>query len=151
MSVEIASLISIFGGAKDLGIALINERDRQKAATIQIDFSEKIIEAQAQLSEVLGTVIEKDRVIQTLSERIRDLETKQNEKARYHLAKLGIGGNFFAYRLRPSGELIERNDEPEHFLCQPCFDAGKKGILVSRDVYGATSYRCPICKEDVCI
>lgn len=142
MLAEISSITTALVAAKDLGSALLNERDRQKAATIQIDLTDKIVQAQMQLAQVLGTIIEKDGRIQTLAERVRELEAQNTEKGRYRLAKLGVVGDCFAYQLRPATELDERVDEPTHFLCQPCFDAGKKGILQVGKIVAI----CPLCK-----
>ena len=77
-----------------------------------------------------------------LAERNRVLEAQQSERARYELAKLGVGGDFFAYRLRGVAELRERADEPPHFVCQPCFDAGKKAVLQVRGHIAS----CPLCR-----
>lgn len=145
MSAEIASLLTGLNGAISLVRALVNERDRQKAASIESDLTDRILQTQAKLAEVLGTIIEKDGTIQALSERIRVLESDQSEKARYRLAKVGSIGDFFAYELRPAAELPERSDEPAHFLCQPCFDAGNKGVL-RLNTYTAV---CPLCKTAV--
>lgn len=141
MLAEISSLVSSLAHAKNLGSALLDERDRQKAAAIQIDLTNQIVQAQGQLSQVLGAIIEKDGAIQTLTQRVRELEAQQAEKARYRLAKVGTLGNFFAYELRPAAELVERSDEPPHFVCQPCFDAGKKSVLHQRD----TIIKCYVC------
>ena len=126
---DIPLILSSLNSAQALAGALFEERDRQKAATIQFQLTEKIIQAQAKLSEVLGAVIEKDRAISALMERNRELEAAERERARYELAKLGSIGDFLAYRLRPVAELTERLNEPAHFTCQPCLDAGKKSVL----------------------
>lgn len=140
----IASLGSGLGLMKDLGGALLDERDRQKAAAIHIEFTEKLISAQAQLSQVLGAVIEQQRLVPVLEERIRELEAERAEKNRYVLAKLGTEREFFAYRLRTPAELVERVDEEPHFVCQPCFEAGKKIVLVGN---GEGYWACPVCKH----
>ena len=147
MSGEIGAFISILSVAGTMARGLVEERDRQKAAAIQIELSEKILQAQAKFSEILGTVIEKDGTIQSLRERIRELETNEAEKARYRLAKVGSLGHLLAYALRPASELAERADEPEHFVCQPCFDAGKKGVLH----IGPYAAHCPLCNVNVSI
>ena len=147
MSVEIGSLISILSSVGAMARGLVDERDRQKALAIQLDLSEKLLQAQAKFGEVLGAVIEKDRTIQALRERVGELEASQAEKARYRLAKVGTVGEFFAYQLRPADELTERSDEPVHFVCQPCFDAGKKGVLR----IGSYVASCPICQTSVSI
>lgn len=108
---------------------LVNERDRQKAAAIQIDFTNQVIQTQSHVLELLGSVIDQERLIPTLEQRIRDLEAAKAEKQRYVLAKLGTEREFFAYCLRPPAELLERADEVSHFVCQPCFEIGKKVVL----------------------
>lgn len=129
---------------KELGGLLLHERDRQKAATIHIQFTEKLIEAQAQLLQVLGAVTEQQRQIPVLEQRIRELEAGRAEKERYELAVVGVGGEFFAYRLRRPGELLERVDEVPHFVCQPCFEAGNKVLLCGN---GGGYWWCPVCKH----
>ena len=142
---DISLLLSSISGSIELGNLLVNERDRHKAAAIQIDLSEKLIQAQVQISQVLAAIIEKDGLIQSLSQRNRELEASQSDRARYQLAKLGAVGDFFAYQLRTPDELGDRSNEPNHFLCQPCLDAGKKSVLrISQ--YTAM---CNLCKVSV--
>ena len=123
---DVSTLVASISAAAELAKLLVNERDRQKAAAIESQLTDKITQAQIQLSQVLGAVIEKDGRIQVLTERVRELEAEQSEKQRYRLAKLGAVGDFFAYELRPAAELVERSDEPPHFICQPCFDIRKQ-------------------------
>jgi len=143
---DIPLLISSLAAAKDMAALLVDERDRQKAVAIQIQLTEKILQAQAQLAEVLGAVIEKDAATVRLAERCRELEAAQSEKARYQLAELMPGGHVFAYRLRARRELTERQDEVPHFLCQPCFDGGHKSVLAKADSMGRWVYSCRLCK-----
>lgn len=143
---DIPALLSSANALAHLGGLLVKERDSQKAAAIQIDFTNKLMEMQAKLSELLGTVIEQQRLIPTLEQRIRELQAQATEKSRYVLAKVGIEREFFAYRLRPAAELEERSDEVEHLLCQPCFDAGKKAVLIGN---GEGFWHCPLCKTGV--
>ena len=141
---EIGASIGSLLTLKDMSVALINERDRQKATAIQVEFTSKLIEVQAHIQQLLGTVIEKQGLVATLEQRIRDLEAASAEKARYVLSKLGTELEFYAYRLRPSAELVERADEIEHFVCQPCFEAGKKLVLVGN---GDGYWECPVCRH----
>ncbi len=138
-------LVSSINGAVELGKLWLNERDRHKAAAIQSDLTDKLLQAQAQVSQVLSAIIEKDGLVQTLAERVRELEAQQSERARYQLAKLGTVGDVFAYQLRPAAELVERSDEPSHFLCQPCFDGGKKSVL---RIQGTIAY-CSLCNVSI--
>ncbi len=141
---DINALISSLTSIGSIGKALIDERDRQKLATLQIDLSNKIIESQAQLLQLLGTVVEQQRLIPVLEQRIRELEADHTEKARYQLAKLGSRREFFVYSLRTDAESLEGVSEVEHFLCQPCFDAGKKVLLTGN---GEGYWFCPVCKH----
>lgn len=141
---DVSSLVASIAGAAQLTKLLVDERDRQKTAAIQIDLSNKIAEAQIQLTQVLSSIIEKDGLIQTLSERVRELEADQNERSRYQLRKLGTIGDFFAYQLRPAAELSERSDEPPHFLCQPCLDIRKHKSVLRLTEYTAKCNACGI-------
>ena len=141
---EISAAITAFSTLKDLAVGLVGERDRQKAAAIEVEFTHKLIEAQSHLTQLLGTVIEQQGRIGALEKRLRDMEAAQAEKERYVLAKLGAGGEFFAYRSRPSAEFEEGVSEVEHFVCQPCFDGGKKVVLSGN---GDGYWWCPTCKH----
>jgi len=141
---DISALIAGLTYAHTLAGALVNERDSQKAAAIKIELTEKITAAQVQLSQVLAAVIDKDATIHRLAERNRDLEAAQREKERYRLARIGVG-EAFAYQLRPAAELTERNDEPTHFVCQPCFDSGRKAVLQLQGAYAS----CPVCEVKI--
>lgn len=144
---DIPSLLSSLSSALSLGQALLNERDRHKAASIQLDLTDKLLQAQTQASQVLAAIVEKDGLIQVLSERVRHLEADQSEKARYELAELGVGGKFFAYQLRPVAELGERSNEPPHFLCQPCLDIRQHKSALRLIEFGGKPYRyvCTAC------
>ncbi len=145
---DVSALIASVNGSVELARLLINERDRQKAATIQVDLTDKLIQAQAQVSQVLAAIIEKDGTIHALSERVRNLEAQQSEKLRYQLCKVGVGGYAFAYELRPVGELSERQDEPSHFLCQACLDIRQhKAIL--QVIRRPHSLVCPACNNRI--
>lgn len=141
----IAALQASYAFLKDVAGFTLNERDRQKFATLQIDLTDKIIQAQSNILQVQDAITSKGVLLRALQERISDMESDKRERGRYQLAKLGTVGDFFAYKLRPASELPERADEPEHFLCQTCFDAGKKSVLrVSK--YTAL---CLLCKASV--
>lgn len=141
---EIGAAIAAFSALKDLAVGLVGERDRQKAAAIEAQFTNKLIEAQAHLAQLLGTVIDQQGRIGALEQRLRQMEADQAEKQRYMLTKLGTEGQFFAYALRPAAELHERADELPHFICQPCFETGKKVVINDN---GDGYVWCPVCKH----
>lgn len=145
---DFSTALSNLSGAAELVKLLVNERDRQKLASIQIDLTEKITHTQIQLAEVLSSIVEKDRFIQSLTERVRKLEGEEREKERYRLTEVGSVGQFLAYALRPAAEVVERSDEPAHFICQPCFDIRQQKSILR---FIGSYCTCPSCgrKEQV--
>ena len=144
---ELSQLIPVGGAIKEIAAALVQERDREKLAALKIELTDKILDLQTKLLEVQSAVILERETLRTAQERLREMEGSEREKARYELAKLGAVGDFFAYRLRPQSELVERASEPTHFVCQPCFDAGKKSVLL---VSTGESF-CPACRLKVAL
>jgi hypothetical protein len=142
---DIPSLISSLNGARQLAGLLVEERDRQKVAAIQIDLTEKLIQAQTQVAEVLAAHLAQTNAVQSLRDRVRELEANQFERDRYKLAKLGVVGDAFAYVLRDSSQLKDRADEPTHYLCQTCFDNGRKSVLKISNDYS----KCSLCSDVV--
>ena len=138
----LAALQGSYAFIKEVGGFTINERDRLKLAAIQIDLTDKIMQAQAELIKVHDAIASKSILLRAAQERISEMEGKLHERGRYELAKLGTVGNFFAYKLLAPSELTERTNEPEHYLCQPCFDAEKKSVLH----VGKFSCVCHLCK-----
>jgi hypothetical protein len=131
---------------RDITGAFIDERDREKLAALKIKLTEQILHLQSELLQVQAAVIEQNRLVESFQKRVAELECAQTVKSRYRLAKVGSVGNFIAYRLRPVSEVPENAGEPEHFVCQPCFDAGKRVVLIG---YGGGYWRCPVCKTGV--
>ena len=136
---------SALSGTLALAKALVGERDAQKQAALKAELTDQILEGQAKLAQAIAAAFEKDTTINELRNLVRELEAERAERHRYRLAKVGSIGQFFAYRLRAADELVERKDEPEHFLCQPCFDGGKKSVLR----LGATAATCSLCKTSI--
>lgn len=148
MQNEISIAISSFNVLKDIGIAFIGERDRQKALAIELDFTKQLIDLQSKLVEVLSAAIAKDAAYQTQTDRIRQIEAAASEKERYELVQISAVGNFFAYGLRAPSELTDKAHEPQHFVCQPCLDIRKqKSILMFR----GSDCACPTCKTSFAV
>jgi hypothetical protein len=148
---EISQLTSIGLAIKDFATALIQERDSQKLAAIKIDLTDKIIELQAKLLEVQGTIISEREALRVAQDHARDMERSERERSRYELAKLGAFGDFFAYRLRPPSELTERQTEPSHFICQSCLDVRKQKVVMQRRISNVMGEEliCPVCKDSM--
>ena len=144
MQAEISMAIASFNVLKDIGAAFIGERDRQKALTIELDFTKQLVDLQSKLFEVLSASIAKDALYQAQADRIRQIEAAASEKERYELVQISAVGNFFAYGLRAPSELAHRPNEAKHFLCQTCLDIRQhKSVLMFR----GDNCTCPSCKN----
>ena len=113
-SLKIAS--DILGSMKDL-------RDAAKLQSLTIDLQAAILDAQrgaidAQLEQT--SLIDR---IRALEEEVARMKAWDAEKERYALTDLGNGR--FVYTLKDSADTAE----PEHHLCQNCFNHGQKSIL----------------------
>lgn len=140
---EIQSAIASLGMLRTIGAALVAERDRQKAAAIEIQYTDQILELQASLLNVFGAANQQAEALRTATERVRELEAEQRERKRYELVEPVAG--FFAQRLRSATELSERANEPVHMLCQACFDGGRKAVLRTvHDLHGHKMLQCPL-------
>ncbi|WP_234192674.1 hypothetical protein [Pseudacidovorax sp. NFM-22] len=142
--VDIGALASSLTGTLTIAKAIASERDAIKLAELRTQLGEKIIESQGKLLEAQSSIQDQLATISLLRKEIDQLRAERNERQRYDLAAVGEFGNFFAYKLRPASELVDRATEPQHFLCQPCFDGGRKSVLL----LNSHSY-CSICKQTV--
>ena len=122
---------------------LVDGRDTVKLNAVKLDLTNHILEAQGKLFDAREVLFKQNTTIEKLTKRIAELEAYRADKVRYQLVRLGNRGEFFAYKLRPSADLEERQDEAPHFCCQPCFDAGNKVVLIGN---GEGYWNCPICK-----
>jgi ribosomal protein L37AE/L43A len=138
----ISSTVNALNILREVTERLIVERDRQKLLALEIEFQKRFAELQTKFIEISSILVEQRATGERQQNRITELEAEHAERQRYELSEIGAFGKFFAYRLRDPSELTERVSEPPHFLCQPCFDAGKKGIL-RRSSHGYWS--CPLC------
>ena len=138
-----SDLLASFNLLKTAATALVAERDRQKVLSIQIDFMERLLDVQLKAMEIIGEVASQREVIDALRQEAAHFKASRTEKQRYRLCAMGGVGQFFAYTLRSPAELEERCDEAPHFVCQPCFDAGKKVVLIGN---GSGFWECPVCK-----
>lgn len=143
---DINLLVSSVNGAAQTIRTFVDLRDANKIAAVKADLTKSILEAQAQLSEVLGAIVEKNALINTLQERVLQLEARQHQRDRYKLGKLPLGGDAIAYGLKPSAELSEYSDEPPQFVCQLCMDGDSvKSVLQENRWDTGWRYFCARC------
>ena len=131
----VRGVIDLANRAKDRGA------DDEYAKTLQdatISLQTLLIDVRA---EAIASQDEQRRQaarIQELEQQIAQYENWEGEKKRYVLVSVGRS---FAYLLR--GDAAHDN-EPPHYLCQPCYESGKKTILQSS---GSSGVGCPVCNN----
>lgn len=85
------------------------------------------------------------------TEKLRKAEETIAERGRYSL--VDVGGGQWAYRVNivptRSGAGEPRAAQSAHYVCQPCFDNGRKVILQFGDAMGINQLWCPVCKTSV--
>src|SRR5437762_294468 len=115
---EVFAGLGAFKSMYDMAKALkdINDATIRNGAVIELQ--EQILSAQAAQSQLVDHV-------RTLEKKVADLEAWEAEKKRYQLQRLEPG--VFVYSLKPDMAA----GEPTHYICQTCYQRGKKSILHS--------------------
>ncbi|MET4230191.1 hypothetical protein ABIA85_003458 [Bradyrhizobium sp. LA6.10] len=122
----IASAISAFKAAKDIGESMIGLRDAAAFQSKLMEFQSKILDANNaafSAQEERSTLLER---IRNLEKELAKLENWEAEKQRYQLTNLGDDESpLLAYVLKPSME----HGETSHSICANCYANGKKSLL----------------------
>jgi len=149
----IAQAFGALKALKDIGEAMIGLRDASAFRERQIEFQQRIIDAQSAISAVQQENAALTERIRHLEKEINNLKAWEGEKQRYELQSLG-NGNSFAYALKT----MEQETEPFHYICAACYQHNKKSILqimptseVSIHLSIPDKYQCPECKAEVVV
>ena len=131
--------------------AAIEVRDFNQAAAELAKLNEALLSAQAALLAQNGALFELQREKFETAEKLRKMEEALAERGRYSLVEVTPGG--FAYRVnlapQQGGASEPGSTEPVHYLCQPCFDTGKKIVLQRHAQFGSVHIRCSSCTLEV--
>ncbi|HEY8871812.1 MAG TPA: hypothetical protein VIM52_02200 [Stellaceae bacterium] len=122
MVAEVYAGIGAFKAMFDMAKGLKDIHDTTIRNGAIIELQEQILSAQAQQSELI------DR-LRALEKEIAEAKTWETEKRRYQLEQLPPGS--FALALKPEFS----GGEPPHYICQTCFQRGKKSILHADEHY----------------
>lgn len=136
------NLVSAAFAAFEALKALVGERDHQKALAIELDFGKKLMALQTQLVDQLTLLSEQRRVIDELEQDLRAAKAQLAQKQQVNLVKVGSVGQFFAYSDGSGAKAADGSSCSEHFFCQPCFESGKRIVLMGN---GSGYWSCPVC------
>lgn len=147
----ISSAVTAINGAIDLGKGALSIRDEAKAMDIVRAMNEKLLDAQQRLFELGAAINALQHENFQAAQELREVREALAERGRYTLVAISDGQ--FAYRVNPTPALGGTGDpgltEPDHYVCQKCFDGpGKdKVVLQRRGMLGGGRYlECPGCK-----
>lgn len=136
----ISTAFTALSHAKQLGEAMVGVRDFNKVASTVADINGQLLKAQESLFTHNAQLGELQAKYYEACEELRKLKETLAERGRYQLFQLSPG--VFVYRAS------EAPSELQHFLCQPCFDSGKKAVLQKNRKYGTITIDCPLCKQE---
>lgn len=145
----ISAAVNSLRVAKDIGTAAIELRDWNQMVGELTKINGELLKAQDALFAHNTALLDMHGKYADACNELRKLKDALDERSRYALFEIGIGQ--FAYRLKVAGAGeaagVPGTDEPMHFLCQPCFDAGRKMVLqLFLDAADGPVAVCPRCK-----
>lgn len=142
---SIATAIASLKSAQELATATLAVRDFNQSAAAIAQINEKLLAAQQGLLAHNTMLLQLQSDYVDTTRELRELKEAATQKAAYTL--FDIGGGVFVYRKKSEpgdgGAVATTSQEPEHYVCQPCFDGGKKSVLQ----HWGDDWRCSLCTE----
>ncbi|MBB5447113.1 MULTISPECIES: hypothetical protein [unclassified Paraburkholderia] len=135
---DFASFGSAVGALKsaiELGKTALELRDLNKVAPTIADMNAKLLEVQNSLLAHNTQLLELQGKHFAATEELRKVNEAMVERSRYALVHLGDG--VFTYRVNLAPSVAASGDEPppqpEHYICQSCFDdpAGSRKVVLA--------------------
>ena len=118
--------------ASQLAKALIGLRDSAMIDAKVIELRDHLIEAQGSTMQAQTEQSALIQEVRDLKKQITDMENWGKEKQRYQLIEPWAG--CFVYALKESS----KETEPAHYICEHCYQGGRKSILHNHTHYKPT-------------
>lgn len=153
MAIDLGSLSIIatsLGMARQLAGAAVEIRDFNKLAATVSQINSELLKAQdGMLSLQAGMFALQQEHFET-TKQLSELKKAMAQRDSYALVELGH--RTFAYRKKDvpheGGANEPSSAEPEHYICQPCFDGPGQRIVVLRS--GQRGWlQCSVCKSEL--
>jgi hypothetical protein len=119
----IDSIMAPLHAASDAATGLVKIRDTVKFGEAVINLQGQIVAALRAASAAQQRETEMAGEISALKDQLTKMEAWEAEKQRYQLVQLPP--SIFVYELKPESAA----GEPKHYICQTCYQRGKKSIL----------------------
>ena len=141
----IGAASSALSAARDIGKAAMGLRDFNAVATTISQLNEQIIRAQDALFSHQSQLLALHQELGEAKEKLRVAEKMLEDRGNYELFRLSDGVHVYRLKTNPGIVSATRTNEV-HYLCQPCFDAGRKAVLVRVESMLDITHCCPLCK-----
>lgn len=147
-----AIVATSLGVARDMAKAMLSVRDFNLVAEKVAALNEQLLKAHDALLGHSAAMLQLTQENFESREEIRKLKEAAAERGRYSLFEIVPGS--FAYRVDVAPDTGGAGDpvktEPLHYLCQPCFDIGRKAVLGKEaSQWTAWDWVCPVCKREI--
>ena len=141
--IEISGAISGLSATVQALKAAVAARDEGKINDAISDLKERLFDVQSANLQAVEQLHAAQTKIHALVAELDQLKAKAVERELYVPHNLAQGtASFFAYRYQGNERARDGSPVPLHYLCQPCFDNGRKSILL----VGTGEAFCPSCK-----
>jgi hypothetical protein len=118
LATALESVKTLSGIAKSTANAIVDHQLKDKLIEIQ----QGVLDVQAQLISATAERLELLQQISALTLRIEELQENKLKLSRYKLSEIETGK--FLYK-----STIDSEDQPPHYACPACYDAGRVRIL----------------------
>ena len=140
----VSSGIAALQGLAAISRTILDVRDFNKLAGIQVEMNQRILDVQAAMLDLQAKLATQSEALDALKAHATQLENAARERERYALHEIRPGA--FVYRRREDVQ----PPEPPHYLCQPCFDKGIKAVLESENLHlHGRVQTCPACERRI--
>lgn len=140
--------------AKDIGNSILSIRDGNMLSSEVVRMNDQLLKAQEALFSHNTQLLGLQQQLFETSEKLRKAEETIAERGRYTLIETGRGQ--WAYRVNIPPPVQSGASEPSlpqtpHYVCQSCFDNGRKVVLRLRKAMMGNEFylACPVCNISV--
>ncbi|MCD9005190.1 hypothetical protein LDO31_02875 [Luteimonas sp. XNQY3] len=132
--------------AKEAASAAVGIRDHNLVAAQIAAVNDQLLKAQQGLFLYGTQMADIQNNLRETQDQLRELKRMQSERDNYALVQISEG--VWVYKSKPLPEISEGNSDavqPPHYLCQKCFDSGKKVVLQRTALYYGHALWCTAC------
>jgi hypothetical protein len=149
----IAAVTSSVAAAASMAKALMGIRDHVLISERVAALYDQLLKAQEGLLAHNTALLQLQEEHFKVREEVRALKEAASDRGRYSLFKFPSGSVAYRMNVTPEegGAVQPGAAQPEHYICQPCYDIGRKVVLQPRYLLGGISggLECTACQAVV--